>query len=250
MFGVFQSIERVAAYVQGKGYGTAKIRREVSSVQRFLQREPRLAVDVGANVGEYTAELRRWNPMLAIHAFEPSRVNVSKLVKRFGGDGLIHVESVGISDTTGSGVLYADRLGSGLGSLIKRDIAHFDMRFDASEVVSLVRFEDYWRTRLECGHVDVLKLDVEGHELSALHGCGEALESIGVVQFEFGGCNIDSRTFFRDFWTFFAEWGFVLYRIAPLGVVRIPRYREADEFFSTTNYLAVNQRGAGCLGSR
>jgi hypothetical protein len=34
---------------------------------------------------------------------------------------------------------------------------------------------------------------------------------------------------------------FDLYRIAPIGVMPISKYREGDEFFSTTNFLARNR---------
>lgn len=35
---------------------------------------------------------------------------------------------------------------------------------------------------------------------------------------------------------------FDLYRITPIGIELISVYRESDEFFPTTNYLAVNRR--------
>jgi hypothetical protein len=63
-----------------------------------------------------------------------------------------------------------------------------------------------------------------------------------VVQFEFGGCNIDTRTYFKDFWSFFSERGFELHRVSPFGAVKIVGYREADECFTTTNYIAVNKQ--------
>ncbi|HIO21636.1 MAG TPA: FkbM family methyltransferase, partial [Nitrospirales bacterium] len=92
--------------------------------------------------------------------------------------------------------------------------------------------------QLDRQHISVCKIDIEGHELDALNGFGEALKHIDVIQFEFGGCNIDTRTFFQDFWYFFTERGFDIYRITPFGAVKINRYRELDEFFTTTNYLA------------
>ena len=61
-------------------------------------------------------------------------------------------------------------------------------------------------------------------------------------QFEFGGTNIDTRTYFRDFWYFFKECGFILYRITPLGAELIRTYRESDEYFMTTNFIAVKRK--------
>jgi len=89
--------------------------------------------------------------------------------------------------------------------------------------------------------IDIAKLDIEGHELAALQGFGDAIRATKIIQFEFGGANIDTRTYFQDYWYFFKEHGFDLFRITPFGHQAIPAYREADEFFSTTNFLAVNR---------
>lgn len=232
-------VERLAAYVQGKGYGADSIAQEISVLESLSASLPKLAVDIGGNVGNYTAELRKRHPDLEIHTFEPSGVNVRRLLQRFAGDERIHVVPLAVSNAEGSAVLYSNEQGSGLGSLTKRRLDHFDIPFDTEEKVKTVRFEDYWRTRLESRPLDMVKIDVEGHELSVLRGFGEALRHCAAIQFEFGGCNIDTRTYFQDFWYFFRENGFDIHRIAPFGAQRLEHYSENDEYFSTTNYVAV-----------
>jgi hypothetical protein len=84
-------------------------------------------------------------------------------------------------------------------------------------------------------------LDIEGHEYQVLHSLTSAeLAKVGLIQFEFGGCNIDSRVFFRDFWKHLKE-QFVFYRITPLGLARLDQYSERDERFEVSNYLCVNR---------
>lgn len=233
------NVERLAAYVQGKGYGADSIAQEITVLESLAGSRPRLAVDIGGNVGNYTAELRKRHPDLEIHTFEPSGVNVRRLLQRFAGDERIHVVPMAVSDTAGSAVLYSNEQGSGLGSLTKRRLDHFDIPFDMEETVKTVRFEDYWRTRLQSRPLDMVKIDVEGHELTVLRGFGEALRHCAAIQFEFGGCNIDTRTFFQDFWYFFKANSFDIHRIAPFGAQRLEHYSESDEYFSTTNYVAV-----------
>jgi len=137
-------------------------------------------------------------------------------------------------------MLFSDNPGSGMGSLTKRKLDHFNIAFEKSEAVEIIRFEEYWRENLEKRAIDLVKIDIEGHELNALRGFGDAINNTKVIQFEFGGCNIDTRTFFQDFWYFFNERNFAIFRITPFGSQYIDKYRESAEFFSTTNFLAVN----------
>ena len=64
--------------------------------------------------------------------------------------------------------------------------------------------------------------------------------AIDYIQFEFGGCNIDSRTYFQDF--FYAlDPKYQLHRMVRNGLVPIKRYRETQEIFMTTNFLAISR---------
>ena len=236
-----RTIEKYAAYAQGKGYGAVSIKGEVSAVLRGLGSEPVLAIDIGGNIGNYSKELRNKCSGLEIHIFEPSSINVSKLLSHFHDDPRIYINSCGISDVKGTATLYSDTAGSGLGSMTKRRLDHFGIDFNASEEIITVRFEDYWKSTLNSRIIDILKIDIEGHEMDALFGLGDALAAIKVIQFEFGGCNIDTRSYFQDFYYFFQKNNFSLLRISPFGLEPIGRYREIDEFFSTTNYLAINR---------
>jgi FkbM family methyltransferase len=234
-------IEDIVQKIQGKGYGTATIQQENELVHTLLGRKPTIAIDIGGNIGEYTAELRRRNPNLEIHTFEPSHTNIQKLIARFCNDKLIKVLPFAVSDKKGSATLFSDNAGSGLGSLTKRKLDHFNIAFNVTETIETICFEDYWKNNLNGRAVDIVKIDIEGHELSALRGFGKAINSISIIQFEFGGCNIDTRTYFQDFWYFFKEHGFNIFRITPFGAEHIQRYSETDEYFSTTNYIAVKK---------
>lgn len=242
VFNVFRALERFAARSQGKGYGAATIAREVALATRFLKTAPELAVDIGANLGDYTAELRQRFPNLRIYAFEPSATNCAHLRERFRKDANVTVVPLAAAESTGTATLFTDSPGSALASLSKRRLQHLDIDLSAEETIQTTRFEDYWKSQLHECPVDLVKMDVEGHELAVLRGFGAALENVRVCQFEFGGANIDTRTFLQDFWYLFHEHGFAIYRISPLGAQAITRYRQCDETFSTTNFFAVNQR--------
>ena len=144
-----------------------------------------------------------------------------------------------VGNFNGETELYYDFESSGMASLSKRRLDHFDIKFNESEVVNVTTL-DSWTSLVQV-IPEFMKIDVEGHELDVLKGALEIISRVKLIQFEFGGCNIDTRTYFQDFYYFFKDLDFQLYRITPNGLLQIQQYSEDDEYFGTTNYLALNQ---------
>ena len=237
---ILRGLEKQVLRGLGKGHGTKSIAAEIGSITRLLgPGDVGLCIDIGGNVGNYTAALLQAFPGARVVTFEPSATNITKLTDRFGKDARVTIVPAAASDRAGNAQLHADTPGSGLGSLTKRDLSFRNLSFEASEEVQTLRFEDYWRDALASAPIDILKLDIEGHELDALRGAGEAIAQTRAVQFEFGGTNIDTRTYFKDFWDFFTARGFTLHRITPFGALTLTRYSEREESFTTTNYIAI-----------
>jgi len=90
-------------------------------------------------------------------------------------------------------------------------------------------------------HIHLLKIDVEGHELSVLSGLGEYLrpDFIDFIQFEYGGANLDSHSSLMDLYAVFEKAGFVVAKIMPSGL-EIRSYRPNMENFQCANYVAVS----------
>lgn len=236
--GLWAELERFAARRQGKGTGNFSWAAEVRQCAKLLGRPPAVVLDVGANLGDYTGSVLGRFPNATVHAFEPANAAREALVSRFGSGGQVSIHATALSDADGEATLWSDRAGSGLSSLSKRRLGHFGIRFENRQQVRTERLDGVLG-RLGIGHVDWIKLDVEGHELAVLRGLGARIADVGLVQFEFGGCNIDSRTYLQDFWYFFAEHGFRLYRLTGCGPLPLRKYRESYESFCTTNYAAV-----------
>lgn len=71
-----------------------------------------------------------------------------------------------------------------------------------------------------------------------IHGI-EQREIGGMVLFEFGGCNIDTRRFFRDYWHFFENTTMEIFRTTPSGyLIKIEKYKEDYEQFCYSNFVA------------
>ena len=56
--------------------------------------------------------------------------------------------------------------------------------------------------------IDFLKIDTEGYELGVMKGFGGFLKNVKVIQFEYGGCNIDSNTKLNDIVSYLSMCGF------------------------------------------
>jgi FkbM family methyltransferase len=234
-------IDKVLSWLIGIGYGAISIDNEIKSFKKFIP-NAKIFVDVGGNKGLYSLSLIKIFDIQKIHIFEPSIFNVEILKHKFLDNKKIIINNCGLSNVRSSATLFSDKSGSGLASLSNRKLDHFGIKFETREEISLVRFDEYWDMNITEKCIDLLKIDVEGHELSVLEGVGDKIKNIKVIQFEFGGCNIDTKTYFQDFWYFFLKNNFDIYRITPLGKFKINSYSESLERFQTTNYFCINRQ--------
>lgn len=211
---------------------------------RYLARQlPAAAIlyDVGANKGDYACLMAEHFRESSIFAFEPSSHTYGTLQKRTAHLPQVRTFGFALSSGASEARLFTNAEGSGLASLHKRRLDHFGIAFSESETVT-VRTIDTFSDEQGVDRIDFLKLDVEGHELEVLKGAEQRLatDRISAIQFEFGGCNIDSRTFFQDFFYLLSE-RYYLCRILQDSLYRVDQYREVDEVFVTTNYLALHK---------
>lgn len=211
----------------------------------FRESDTKTAFDVGANIGDYSLLLARHLPKEStIYSFEPQAVAYDSLTKRFGQDAKNNIKlfQLGFSDKPGTAKLYTNKHGSGLTSLYQRRLAHFDIEMNLSEEIRMESIDEFC---LQHGisRIDFLKLDIEGHEIKALQGAERMIEEhrIDIIQWEFGGCNIDSRTFIQDFYYMLTK-HYVICRLLRAGLYPIEGYRETYEVFTTTNWCAISKR--------
>lgn len=237
-------IEEKSQFFQGKGWGAATTDEEVEAISLLLNREgitDFFAFDVGANIGNWTNSFIEKFPGCRVVAFEPGATAYKAISTRFQDLPNIDCENLGLSDQNAEVILFSDVDASGLSSLHERRLEHFSISFDTKEMIRVVTLDSWIEANKEKANPTILKLDVEGHELSVLVGAQKTLEQIKIVQFEFGGGNIDSKSYFQDFWYFFTDLDFDLYRLTPRGPILVTKYSEMLEVFRPTNYFAVRK---------
>lgn len=196
--------------------------------------------DVGANTGNYSqAVLETFGAgRVRIYAFEPAQAMWARLAERFKGAPNVRVLPFALGEKSATAELFAHESLSGLSSLHERRLAHHHLVLAPKETVTVVPLDRFCADNA-INRISLLKLDVEGHEFSVLQGAERMLAAGAIenIQFEFGGCNIDARTFFQDFFYLLKD-RYRLYRIVQDGVIEIPSYSEAEEIFLTINYFA------------
>lgn len=137
--------------------------------------------DVGANVGDFTRAVLERRPHARVIAFEAQQAARDALRKRFG-------ERVTIRGALGSSVgrkeFFTDSPASQLGTFRPRtQIPEIQSRSIGEIEVDTV---DSVCTQLGIRHVDLLKLDCEGHEYDVLCGSLDMLarDAVDVVYWE------------------------------------------------------------------
>jgi FkbM family methyltransferase len=197
--------------------------------------QPRVVLDVGAHVGEWSLAALAAMPRARIHAFELVGETAQELRRRTAGSPAVTVHDVGLSDAPG-----------------EVEITHFPDSPEQSGIGALEGGARGVRLRapvttgdLVCAeqgieHVDLLKIDVEGSELQVLRGFAEMLgrEAIDVVQFEYGRANIARRALLADLYELLTGAGFVVGKLYPRDVA-FGAYDPALEDFRGPNFIAV-----------
>jgi FkbM family methyltransferase len=226
--------------VMGQGAAAGwDLASEVAVAARAVARMDPFVIDAGANTGAWTREFLRHKPAARILAIEPLAVAADAL--RLISPGRIEVLEAALSACDGEAMLHRAHPTDVAASLTPRRDPPFVRRdFRATKVRTLAL--DHLDSLPE--RIDFLKLDLEGHDLDALRGAGHLLETgrIGALSFEFGSANLNSRTYFLDFWELLVPLGFRVSRIGPGGFLwPVDCYCEALEYFrGATNYLAVS----------
>jgi FkbM family methyltransferase len=196
-----------------------------------------IVFDVGANAGEWTAEVLRHNNNVTVYAFEPMPMLVAHMRQRYEKSA-VHVFQLAVGETLGTRDFYFFPTVTHLSSLYERPIvANLPHEKCTVQAVSL----DEFCLQHDVTHINFLKIDTEGGELGVLLGAKKLLQnhSVDAVQFEYGGTYRDAKITLQQVYTVLTAFGYKIYRIAPQFLIHIPVWRDALENYQYCNYLAL-----------
>ena len=242
-------VYRVSKRIVDLHNGEQEIDFAINGERRFLQemlRQARVAFDVGANIGDWTALALQLNATVQIHCFEPSPTTFRLLQSRIllkQCTGRVVFNNCGLGGAPGQAMLHVAGEGeeSGLNSLYVRSSLPEYQKLK-TVAIQIDTFDRYCQ-RAGLTQVDLVKIDTEGHELSVLRGMRESLRQgqVRAIQFEYGGTYIDASILLRDVWEFVKEVNprYQFHKLGPTSARRILHYTPALENFQYANYAVI-----------
>lgn len=220
---------------------------ETSGEARFLRTvlphfQSPVVFDVGANEGEYTEEVLRVSAEAQVVAFEPHPKTFARLKERQNNDRVACLNCA-LGEQAGMSEIFDYSQGDGTqhASLYREIITDIHKGQPASYKIEVKTVDDIV-SQCQIPRIDLLKIDVEGHELAVLKGAEKTIRSgiVGMIQFEFNEMNVVSRTYFKDFWDFLPEYNF--YRLLPTGEIPLTTYSAVFcEVFGFQNIVCLRK---------
>ncbi|HEY1793194.1 MAG TPA: FkbM family methyltransferase [Opitutaceae bacterium] len=175
-------------------------------------------VDVGANVGQTARYLRGFFRTATIHCFEPIPLTFQELKRRTANDANIQAHPVALSNQSGSINMIASDFSE------TSAVTNLEGDFVSKVIAQTL---DEFAMGNGISQIDLLKIDVEGHELAVLEGARKLLSTgkVQAIYIEFGTDSTDiQHTHLSKIHSALEPYGFVFSGIYEAYRLQ-PRYR-------------------------
>lgn len=203
-----------------------------------LRPGPKNIFDVGANVGDWSLAAERFlGDNSYVYAFEPVKLTFAALLSKSMKK--IKPFNLALGKSDGESVIYTSTDYAGTNSLVLNEYVGHSGKSEKVQVISGTTFCK--KNQIE--HVDILKIDTEGYELSVLAGFDEMLEEgkIDFIQFEYGGTWIYSRSFLKDAFELLQKRGYAIAKLHPDFLEGFEHYDPKSETFLYSNWIAFRK---------
>jgi len=125
------------------------------------------AIDIGSNKGSYLYSMAKWSKGSPVIAFEP-QLKLAKYLQTICKDfAHVRIENLAISDKSGYLNLFVPGNSDSPGASLEENLATHTQCH--TEVVQITTLDEYIVKYIR-ETVKVIKIDVEGHELSVING--------------------------------------------------------------------------------
>ena len=206
-------------------------------LQRMSARGLKTVFDVGANVGDWVAEVLHFSKTATVYCYEAIPKTYAELTANVK-DARAHLFNKALSNVPGQLEFNASDL-SVVSSVY--DVHRFDHTLKVTKVTVPAATGDAECARLGVTHIDLLKVDTEGHDLTVLRGFEGMLArgAVDVIQFEYNIFTLLAREGLFDFYDFLGE-RYFLCRLLPTGL-ELMAYERGLDNFSQSNWICVRK---------
>jgi FkbM family methyltransferase len=214
---------RILGYLERKtiGYGKGLIRiHPFEVIPNDIT--VKWVLDVGANVGDVAVAALKSFPDAQVICFEPVSSTYKILTKRMESySKRSYLYNVALSDVKDTGVIHITNY-HGANSISPQAQFHQDfnphIREVTTEKISLVCLDDF-ASKFPTQKIDIMKIDVEGHELNVLKGGARFIsKNVDIIIIEISlmrDQSLRNQAVFEIF-SFFNEIGFCLLNVMDL----------------------------------
>ncbi len=235
--------EREWHYANGFGNGDPDTNGEYLCVDYFLDLDPSLFLDVGANSGIFCERALAHSPDLHVHAFEPNQQIIPELQSRLNIGANAHLHQIALDEApSGEVSFYVHPTHHETSSLSPRRL--MTSRFQAAMQKITVPLSNLDTVLAGSDHNIsnvFLKIDTEGHEAGVMRGGQHILSKSDncAVLFEYSFAWAETGEKIEDSYQFLDGMGFDIYRVLPVGLEHLRFITRDMEQIQYCNYLAV-----------
>ena len=154
----------------------------------------------------------------------------------------VTVENIALGDVIGNKEIYFNENKKEDANFLDRNLHFIDVPDEETKKVEMTTFDDYYSKNLSNELIDIFILDVNGYELNVLQGSIGSLDNICCINFSMNSFQVHSKNHFKDYFQFFKENNFELFKVTSFGPQHIKKYKEVYESVDNINYLAFNKK--------
>jgi FkbM family methyltransferase len=216
--------------------------------RRLVTGDTPVIFDVGANVGQTAMRYRSLFPGATLHCVEPFGPSFEQLAKAFERDPQVVLHRFALAAASGSARLNVNS-SAATNSLLESDAraSHYwgDGLLDTQSTIEVeTRTLDELCAELGVGHVDVLKIDVQGAEYAVLEGAKRLLseQRVDLIYMEvIMAPTYVGQSELQDYLVLLASCGYRLFDFYN-PARRDDRLIQADVIFVSRSFLEAYER--------
>lgn len=205
-------------------------------IRRLAERGSLTAIDVGANRGDWAKAVLEYSPQARLLCFEPVPATYATLEYAIKGPN-VTLLNMALSSKSGTITMHAVVDNPHISSVYAGNLFLPELPRDVINVRALTGKEVIQRHSLD--HLDIVKIDAEGHDFDVLQGFEHSIgvAAIDIFQFEYNIFTLEAGHSLSDFFKLLTP-EYVVCRLLPNGLEACGYHPVLDNF-GQSNWIAV-----------